>query len=229
MRKQFVGYSFGLRDSKNMRNQLNKLDEYEEVEKLIKEYVSKYADSLTLQGFFNIIGWIKGGCLIFISEVLKLVEKDIFFTPEGLEKIENEIEYLKTVRRKEVAERIKIALGYGDLSENSEYDEAKNEQAQVEERIAKLEMMVRNAKVIDGDALNTDKVNIGSMVKVLDVKTKKETVFNIVGSAEADPLKGKISNESPVGAKLIGKEIGDIVEIEVPKGTITYKIEDISL
>ena len=105
----------------------------------------------------------------------------------------------------------------------------KNEQAQVEERIAKLEMMVRNAKVIDGDALNTDKVNIGSMVKVLDVKTKKETVFNIVGSAEADPLKGKISNESPVGAKLIGKEIGDIVEIEVPKGTITYKIEDISL
>ncbi|ERT56247.1 transcription elongation factor GreA [Peptoniphilus koenoeneniae] len=158
-----------------------------------------------------------------------MVEKDIFFTPEGLEKIENEIEYLKTVRRKEVAERIKIALGYGDLSENSEYDEAKNEQAQVEERIAKLEMMVRNAKVIDGDALNTDKVNIGSMVKVLDVKTKKETVFNIVGSAEADPLKGKISNESPVGAKLIGKEIGDIVEIEVPKGTITYKIEDISL
>ena len=158
-----------------------------------------------------------------------MVEKDIFFTPEGLEKIENEIEYLKTVRRKEVAERIKIALGYGDLSENSEYDEAKNEQAQVEERIAKLEMMVRNAKVIDGDASNTDKVNIGSMVKVLDVKTKKETVFNIVGSAEADPLKGKISNESPVGAKLIGKEIGDIVEIEVPKGTITYKIEDISL
>lgn len=158
-----------------------------------------------------------------------MVEKDIFFTPEGLEKIENEIEYLKTVRRKEVAERIKIALGYGDLSENSEYDEAKNEQAQVEERIAKLEMMVRNAKVIDGDALNTDKVNIGSMVKVLDVKTKKETVFNIVGSAEADPLKGKISNESPVGAKLIGKEIGDIVEIEVPKGTINYKIEDISL
>ncbi len=158
-----------------------------------------------------------------------MVEKDIFFTPEGLEKIENEIEYLKTVRRKEVAERIKIALGYGDLSENSEYDEAKNEQAQVEERIAKLEMMVRNAKVIDGDALNTDKVNIGSMVNVLDVKTKKETVFNIVGSAEADPLKGKISNESPVGAKLIGKEIGDIVEIEVPKGTITYKIEDISL
>lgn len=158
-----------------------------------------------------------------------MVEKDIFFTPEGLEKIENEIEYLKTVRRKEVAERIKIALGYGDLSENSEYDEAKNEQAQVEERIAKLEMMVRNAKVIDGDALNTDKVNIGSMVKVLDVKTKKETVFNIVGSAEADPLKGKISNESPVGAKLIGKEIGDIVEIEVPRGTITYKIKDISL
>ena len=99
------------------------------------------------------------------------MEKDIFFTPEGLEKIENEIEYLKTVRRKEVSERIKVALGYGDLSENSEYDEAKNEQAQVEERIAKLEMMVRNAKIIDEKDLNTDVVNIGSSVKVRELDT----------------------------------------------------------
>ena len=127
------------------------------------------------------------------------MEKDIFFTPEGLEKIENEIEYLKTVRRKEVSERIKVALGYGDLSENSEYDEAKNEQAQVEERIAKLEMMVRNAKIIDEKDLNTDVVNIGSSVKVRELDTMEEDEYTIVGSAEADPLEGKISNESPVG------------------------------
>ncbi len=128
------------------------------------------------------------------------MEKDIFFTPEGLEKIENEIEYLKTVRRKEVSERIKVALGYGDLSENSEYDEAKNEQAQVEERIAKLEMMVRNAKIIDEKDLNTDVVNIGSNVKVRELDTMEEDEYTIVGSAEADPLEGKISNESPVGS-----------------------------
>ncbi|MFR4554677.1 MAG: transcription elongation factor GreA, partial [Peptoniphilus sp.] len=136
------------------------------------------------------------------------MEKDIFFTPEGLEKIENEIEYLKTVRRKEVSERIKVALGYGDLSENSEYDEAKNEQAQVEERIAKLEMMVRNAKIIDEKDLNTDVVNIGSNVKVRELDTMEEDEYTIVGSAEADPLEGKISNESPVGSKLIGNRVG---------------------
>ncbi|EAX95030.1 transcription elongation factor, putative, partial [Trichomonas vaginalis G3] len=145
----------------------------------------------------------------------RVLEKNIFFTPEGLEKIENEIEYLKTVRRKEVSERIKVALGYGDLSENSEYDEAKNEQAQVEERIAKLEMMVRNAKIIDEKDLNTDVVNIGSSVKVRELDTMEEDEYTIVGSAEADPLEGKISNESPVGSKLIGNRAGDVVEVEV--------------
>ncbi|KAI5537863.1 transcription elongation factor, partial [Trichomonas vaginalis G3] len=144
----------------------------------------------------------------------RVLEKNIFFTPEGLEKIENEIEYLKTVRRKEVSERIKVALGYGDLSENSEYDEAKNEQAQVEERIAKLEMMVRNAKIIDEKDLNTDVVNIGSSVKVRELDTMEEDEYTIVGSAEADPLEGKISNESPVGSKLIGNRAGDVVEVE---------------
>lgn len=157
------------------------------------------------------------------------MEKDIFFTPEGLEKIENEIEFLKTVRRKEVAERIKIALGYGDLSENSEYDEAKNEQAQVEERIVKLENMVRNAVVIESDDLNTEIVNIGSTVSVKDLHTDKESIYTIVGSAESSPLEGKISNESPVGSSLIGKKIGDVVDIEVPKGTITLEIMNISL
>ncbi|WP_295147522.1 transcription elongation factor GreA [uncultured Peptoniphilus sp.] len=157
------------------------------------------------------------------------MEKDIFFTPEGLEKIENEIEYLKTVRRKEVSERIKVALGYGDLSENSEYDEAKNEQAQVEERIAKLEMMARNAKIIDEKDLNTDVVNIGSSVKVREIETMEEDEYTIVGSAEADPLEGKISNESPVGSKLIGNRVGDVVEVEVPDGIIKYEICGITI
>ena len=157
------------------------------------------------------------------------MEKDIFFTPEGLEKIENEIEYLKTVSRKEVSERIKVALGYGDLSENSEYDEAKNEQAQVEERIAKLEMMVRNAKIIDEKDLNTDVVNIGSNVKVRELDTMEEDEYTIVGSAEADPLEGKISNESPVGSKLIGNRVGDVVEVEVPDGIIKYEICGITI
>lgn len=157
------------------------------------------------------------------------MEKDIFFTPEGLEKIENEIEYLKTVRRKEVSERIKVALGYGDLSENSEYDEAKNEQAQVEERIAKLEMMVRNAKIIDESDLNTEVVNVGSSVTVKDIESGDEDEYTIVGSAEADPLEGKISNESPVGSKLIGAHVGDVVDVEVPDGIIKYEICKITL
>ena len=158
-----------------------------------------------------------------------MVEKDIFFTPEGLEKIEAEIEHLRTVRRKEVADRIKVALGYGDLSENSEYDEAKNEQAQVEERIAKLEGMVRNAVVIDEENLNTEVVNVGSIVKVKDCVTGDIEEFTIVGSAEADPLEDKISNESPVGGKLLGKKVSETVEIEIPDGMIKYEIVSISL
>ncbi|MGO1581223.1 MAG: transcription elongation factor GreA [Peptoniphilaceae bacterium] len=157
------------------------------------------------------------------------MEKDVFFTVEGLEKIEAEIENLKTVRRKEVAERIKIALGYGDLSENSEYDEAKNEQALVEERITKLETMVRNARVIDESGLNTEIVSIGSKVILKDLNHNEEDEYTIVGSAEADPLEGKISNESPVGSKLIGLKVGQIAEVEVPDGIIRYKIKEISL
>ena len=174
---------------------------------------------------------MKGGSrlIFYIIEGERILEKDIFFTPEGLEKIENEIEYLKTVRRKEVSERIKVALGYGDLSENSEYDEAKNEQAQVEERIAKLEMMVRNAKIIDEKDLNTDVVNIGSSVKVRELDTMEEDEYTIVGSAEADPLEGKISNESPVGSKLLGNRVGDVVEVEVPDGIIKYEICGITI
>ena len=158
-----------------------------------------------------------------------MVEKDVFITEEGLQKIEDEIEYLKTVRRKEVAERIKVALGYGDLSENSEYDEAKNEQAQVEERIAKLEYMARNAKVVKEDDLNEDIVNVGSTVVVKDIETGDEDTYDIVGSAEADPLEGKISNESPIGAGLMGKSVGDVAEIEVPQGKVQLEVLKISI
>lgn len=154
---------------------------------------------------------------------------EVLITEEGLEKIESEIDYLKTVRRKEVAERIKVALGYGDLSENSEYDEAKNEQAQVEERIAKLEYMARNAKVVKGNDLNDQIVNVGSAVTVLDEDTQEEDTYYIVGSAEADPLEGKISNESPIGAGLMGMSIGEVADIDVPQGKVRLKVLKISI
>ncbi len=153
-----------------------------------------------------------------------MLEKEVFFTKEGLLKAEEELDYLKSVRRREVADRIKTALDYGDLSENAEYDQAKNEQAQLEEKIAKQEMMLRNAKIIDEEELSTEIVNVGSTVTVMDLEFKEEEVFTIVGSAEADPLEGKISNESPIGNSLIGKKLNEIVEIEVPGGIVKYEI-----
>ena len=157
-----------------------------------------------------------------------MVERSIFLTVEGLQKLENELEELKTVRRKEVAERSKQALAFGDISENSEYDEAKNEQAQLEERIVKIEAMLRNAKIIDDEDITTDKVSIGSKVLVNDLEYNEEIEYTIVGVAESDPYEGKISNESPVGSALLGKKSGDIVEVHVPDGIIEYKILDIT-
>lgn len=154
--------------------------------------------------------------------------KKVVLTVEGLKKIEAELEQLKTVRRKEVAQRIKTAIAFGDISENSEYDEAKNEQAQVEERIFKLENMVRNAEIIDDEDISLEVISVGSKVKVLDMEFDEEVVYSIVGSAEADPYEGKISNESPVGDALLGKEVGDIVEVQVPDGSIQYKVLEIS-
>lgn len=153
-----------------------------------------------------------------------MADRDVFLTAEGLKKLENELDELKTVRRKEIAERIKQALAFGDISENSEYDEAKNEQAQLEERIAKLEMVLRNAKLIDDEEISTDVVSIGSRVVVNDLEYDEEMEYTIVGSAEANPFEGKISNESPVGSALLGKRKGDIVEVQVPDGVIKYKI-----
>lgn len=154
-------------------------------------------------------------------------ERDVFLTEEGLKKLEFELEDLKTVKRKEIAGRIKVALDFGDISENSEYDQAKNEQAQLEDRIAKLENMLRNARLIDEDDITTDIVGIGSKVKVKDLEYEEEMEFTIVGSAEADPYNGRISNESPVGSALLGYKSGDRVAVLVPDGTIEYEILEI--
>lgn len=153
-----------------------------------------------------------------------MAEKKYVMTYEGVKKLEEELEYLKTTKRKEITERIKVALGYGDLSENSEYDEAKNDQAFVEGRIMQLENMLKNASVVDETDVSTDIVSVGSIVKVKDYDFDEEVEFTIVGSAEADPMENKISNESPVGMGLVGKKVGDIVEIPVPDGVSKYEI-----
>lgn len=154
--------------------------------------------------------------------------KEVVLTYEGLKKLEEELTQLKSVKRLEIAERIKQALSFGDLSENSEYDEAKNEQAQVEGRIVVLENMLKNAKVIDEDEVSTDAVSLGSKVKLYDEEFEEEIVYSIVGSTEANPAQFKISNESPVGAALMGKKVGSTIEVSVPDGVIKFKVLEIS-
>ena len=153
--------------------------------------------------------------------------KEVILTYEGLKKLEEELEYLKGVKRREIAERIKQALAFGDISENSEYDEAKNEQAQVEGRIVHIENMLKNVKLIDEDEVRTDTVSLGSKVKLFDMEFDEEVEYYIVGSTEADPTKFKISNESPVGSALIGKSKGSVVEVVVPDGIIKFKVLEI--
>ena len=153
--------------------------------------------------------------------------KEIILTQEGFDKLEEELELLKTTRRKEVAERLKVAISFGDLSENAEYDEAKIEQAALEERIIKLENMVRKAVIIDESSVDLDVITIGSIVRIYDEDFDEEVEYSIVGSAEADPYNGKISNESPVGKSLLGSKIGDVVEVNVPDGIIKLKVLDI--
>lgn len=154
--------------------------------------------------------------------------KEILLTQEGFDKLEEELELLKTTRRKEVAERLKVAISFGDLSENAEYDEAKKEQAALEERIMKLENMTRVAVIIDEDSVDLDVVTIGSIVKIHDYEFDEDVEYTIVGSAEADPYSFKISNESPVGKSLLGRKKGEIVEVTVPDGIIKLKILDIT-
>lgn len=155
-------------------------------------------------------------------------QKQMVLTDEGLKKLENELEELKTVKRKDIAEKIKVALSFGDLSENSEYDEAKNEQAMVEARIAQIEAMLKNAKVIDDDDINTDVVSVGAKVKVLDLEFDEETEYQIVGSTETDPMNNRISDESPIGKGLVGHRVGDTVEVETPGGMLVFIIKGIS-
>ncbi|ACD53886.1 transcription elongation factor GreA [Clostridium botulinum] len=153
--------------------------------------------------------------------------KQYVMTYEGVKKLEGELEYLKTVKRKEITEKIKVALGYGDLSENSEYDEAKNDQAFTEGKILQLENKLKNAVVVDESEIPKDIVSVGSKVKVKDYDFDEEVEYSIVGSAEADPMSFKISNESPVGKALVGKKIGDIVDVVVPDGISKFEILDI--
>ena len=160
-----------------------------------------------------------------------MAERQFFVTEEGLQALEKELEYLKTVRRKEVAEKIKVALSFGDLSENSEYDEAKNDQAMMEARIADLEVMLQGAVVIDESELTNETVHIGSKIEVdltsaTGAQSRRD--FKIVGSNEADPRNGKISDESAVGKALIGAKVGDVIEVETPAGISKYHIVTIS-
>lgn len=155
-------------------------------------------------------------------------EKEVFLTANGLQKLEEELDELKTVKRREVADRIKQALAFGDISENSEYDQAKNDQAQLEERIAKVEDMLRNAILIDENEIQTDIVGIGSKVLIHDKEYDEDMELVIVGSAEADPTEGMISNESPVGSSLLGHKVGDVIDVSVPDGVIQYEIKNIT-
>ena len=154
-------------------------------------------------------------------------DKEVILTIEGLKKLETELEQLKSVSRREVALRIKQAIEFGDISENSEYEDAKNEQAFIEGRILLLEKMLRNAKIIDDENLGTEEVSIGSTVLLRDIEFDEEFQYTIVGSAEADPEESKISNESPVGRTILGKSKGETVEVVVPAGTLKYQILDI--
>ena len=154
--------------------------------------------------------------------------KQLLVTEEGLKKMEEEFEYLKTVKRKEIIDTIGVARSFGDLSENSEYDEAKNEQAKVEARIMELEEQLKIVKVVDENEIKTDEVNIGNKVKVLNLVLNKEIDYSVVGSTEADPFNNKISDESPVGKVLIGSKKGDIVQYETPRGLFKLEILDIS-
>ncbi len=155
-------------------------------------------------------------------------EKEVLLTQEGYDNLEKELEYLVTEKRAEIAERIKIALGFGDLSENSEYDEAKNAQAANETKIAELENKLRYAKIIDESEIDTKTVQVGNTVKVLDMEFNEEESYTIVGSTEVDLTQNKISNESPIGAALMGAKKGQIVEAEAPAGVIKYKIISIT-
>lgn len=153
-------------------------------------------------------------------------KKEVILTKEKLEKLEDELEYLKTKKRPEMAEKIKVARSFGDLSENADYDEAKNEQGEVESRIMKIEDMIRNAKTIEVNE-NSDTVGVGNTVTLYDEEFDEEVIYKLVGTAESNPLEGYISNESPVGEAIIGHKVDDRVEVETPNGKMYFVIKNI--
>ena len=155
-------------------------------------------------------------------------KKQMLYTPEGYKVLTDELDYLKTVRREEIKEAIALAKSFGDLSENSEYDEARNEQAKTEARIKELEELVANAQIVDESKMDTGIVSLGSTVTVYDVEEDEEIVYSIVGSNEANPMEHKISDQSPIGKALMGSRAGDTVVIEVPYGTIHMEIKDVT-
>ena len=155
-------------------------------------------------------------------------DKELVLTKEGLDKLEEELDDLKSVHRREVNERIRQAKEFGDISENAEYEDAKQEQAFVEGRILKVEAMIRNARIIDSSDYAQDEVHLGATVKVKDAKSGAAHEFTIVGSAEADPVNGRLSNESPLGSALMGKKKGELVEVSTPRGVTNYKIDGIN-
>ena len=154
--------------------------------------------------------------------------KPVMLTAQGLKQLEEELDYLKGEKRREIAEKIKVARSYGDLSENSEYDDAKNEQAIMEARIVTIEANLKNAVLIDEDEISNEHIHIGSKVSIKNLKTKKKFEYKIVGSNESNPKEGKISDESPIGKGLLGYSVGDVVEIETPSGVLTFKVLNIS-
>ena len=151
-------------------------------------------------------------------------QPEVILTQEGFDKLEEELNYLKTEKRTEIAERIKVARGFGDLSENSEYDEAKNAQAENEQQISELEIKIRHAKVIDSKEIDTKTVQIGNTVKLYDEEFEEEVIYTIVGSTEVNIAENKISNESPIGKALLGRKKGEVVNVEAPDGIIKFKI-----
>ena len=153
--------------------------------------------------------------------------KEVILTPEGYEKLKSEIDFLRNEKRREIAERIRVAREFGDIAENAEYDDAKNEQALLEHRIATLEERLLNARVIEAGDVSTDAVSIGSKVKLKDIEANETIEYHIVGSAEADPTANKLSNESPVGKAIIGRKKGETVEVAAPRGALKFKILDI--
>lgn len=155
-------------------------------------------------------------------------EEDVLLTKEGLEALREELNYLKDVKRKELADRIKEAIGYGDLSENAEYDDAKNEQAFIEGRIVELEQKIKNAKIIkEAKGKGKAGIEVGSKIVIYNLRGKENETYTIVGSTESDPLTGKISNESPVGSMLLGKKVGESITVTVPEGMVEYKVKKI--